>query len=61
MKAARLVERRRPLELADPAPETGVLQPARIVGQTLPLEQASTVLDAMDSYETLGFSVITAF
>ena len=41
--------------------ETGVLQPARIVGQTLPLEQASAVLDAMDSYETLGFSVITAF
>jgi len=41
--------------------ETGVLQPARIVGQTLPLEQASAVLDAMDSYETLGFSVITTF
>ena len=41
--------------------ETGVLQPARIVGQTLPLEQASAVLDAMDSYETLGFSVITEF
>ena len=41
--------------------ETGVLQPARIVGQTLPLKQASAVLDAMDSYETLGFSVITEF
>ena len=41
--------------------EAGVLQPARIVGQTLPLEQASEVLDAMDSYETLGFSVITGF
>jgi threonine dehydrogenase-like Zn-dependent dehydrogenase len=40
---------------------TGVLRPARIVGQTLPLEQASAVLDAMDSYETLGFSVITGF
>jgi D-arabinose 1-dehydrogenase-like Zn-dependent alcohol dehydrogenase len=40
---------------------TGVLQPARIVGQTLALEQASAVLDAMDSYETLGFSVITGF
>ncbi len=26
-----------------------------------PLEQASKVLDAMDSYETLGFSVITRF
>jgi D-arabinose 1-dehydrogenase-like Zn-dependent alcohol dehydrogenase len=41
--------------------ETGVLQPARIVGQTLQLERASEVLDAMDSYETLGFSVITGF
>jgi D-arabinose 1-dehydrogenase-like Zn-dependent alcohol dehydrogenase len=41
--------------------ETGVLQPARIVGQTLPLERASEVLAAMDSYETLGFSVITGF
>lgn len=41
--------------------ETGVLQPARIVGQTVPLEQASEVLDAMDSFETLGFSVITEF
>ena len=40
---------------------TGVLRPARIVGQTLPLGQASEVLDAMDSYETLGFSVITGF
>ena len=41
--------------------ETGVLQPARIVGQTLPLERASEVLAAMDSFETLGFSVITGF
>jgi alcohol dehydrogenase len=41
--------------------ETAVLQPASIVGQTLPLEQASNVLEAMDSYETLGFSVITGF
>jgi hypothetical protein len=39
--------------------ETGVLRPARIVGQTLALEQASDVLDAMDSHDTLGFSVIT--
>ena len=46
MKAARLVE-------------TGVLQPARIVGQTLALDQASDVLAAMDVYDTLGFSVIT--
>ena len=48
MKAARLVE-------------TGVLQPARIVGQTLALDQASAGLAAMDSFETLGFSVITGF
>jgi len=41
--------------------ETGVLRPARIVGQTLPLERASEVLGAMDSYETIGFSVITGF
>jgi len=41
--------------------ETGVLQPARIVGQTLALERASEVLDAMDSYETVGFCVITEF
>jgi hypothetical protein len=41
--------------------QAGVLRPARIVGQTLSLEQASEVLDAMDSYETLGFSVITGF
>jgi propanol-preferring alcohol dehydrogenase len=41
--------------------EAGILQPARIVGQTLPLEQASEVLAAMDTYETLGFSVITEF
>jgi threonine dehydrogenase-like Zn-dependent dehydrogenase len=41
--------------------EASVLRPARIVGQTLPLEEASKVLDAMDSYETLGFSVITGF
>jgi hypothetical protein len=67
VKAAQLVERRRPLEsvdLPDPAPslvEAGVLRPARIVGQTLPLERASAVLDAMDAYETLGFSVITEF
>src|SRR5262249_6399566 len=37
----------------------GGLRPARIVGQTPPLEQASGGLDAMDSYETLGFSGIT--
>jgi propanol-preferring alcohol dehydrogenase len=41
--------------------QTGVLRPARIVSQTLPLEAASQVLDAMDSYSTLGFSVITGF
>ncbi len=51
MKAARLTERRKPLEvtdLPDPAPGPGE-------------EQASDVLAAMDAYETLGFSVITGF
>ena len=84
MKAARLVQRRRPLELADlpdPAPGTGeVVVQVEAEGicrtdwhvwngdwewvgltPTLPLEQASQVLDAMDSYSTLGFSVITGF
>lgn len=41
--------------------ETGALQPARIVGQTLPLEKTNDVLEAMDTFETLGFSVITTF
>ena len=37
-----------------------ILQEA-LAGQTLPLEQASEVLNAMDTFETLGFSVITQF
>jgi propanol-preferring alcohol dehydrogenase len=41
--------------------QAGVLRPASIVGQTLPLEQAGQVLGALDGYETLGFSVITEF
>lgn len=41
--------------------EIGVLQPSRIVGETLPLEKASGVLASMDTFETLGFSVITSF
>ena len=41
--------------------ETGVLRPARIVGQTLPLAKVNDVLGAMDTFETLGFSVITQF
>jgi propanol-preferring alcohol dehydrogenase len=41
--------------------ELGVLNPARIVGETLPLEKAGDVLASMDSFETLGFSVITGF
>jgi alcohol dehydrogenase, propanol-preferring len=40
---------------------SGVLQPSRIVGQRLALADAQSVLDAMDSFETLGFSVITEF
>jgi propanol-preferring alcohol dehydrogenase len=41
--------------------ETGVLEPARIVGQTLPLEKAGDVLGSMDAFETTGFAVITSF
>lgn len=39
----------------------GVLQPSRIVGQRLALAEVQGVLDAMDSFETVGFSVITEF
>lgn len=39
----------------------GVLQPSRIVGQRLALSEVQGVLDAMDSFETIGFSVITEF
>jgi propanol-preferring alcohol dehydrogenase len=38
-----------------------VLKPASIVGQTLALSEAQGVLEAMDKFETLGFSVITEF
>lgn len=39
----------------------GILQPARIVGQQLGLDGVQGVLDAMDTFETIGFSVITEF
>jgi propanol-preferring alcohol dehydrogenase len=39
----------------------GILQPARIVGQQLGLQEVQGVLDAMDTFETVGFSVITEF
>jgi propanol-preferring alcohol dehydrogenase len=39
----------------------GVLEPSRIVGQRLALSEVQGVLDAMDSFETVGFSVITEF
>lgn len=41
--------------------DRGVLQPERIVGQRLDLGEVQGVLDAMDSFETVGFSVITEF
>jgi alcohol dehydrogenase, propanol-preferring len=41
--------------------DRGVLQPERIVGQRLRLSEVQGVLDAMDSFETVGFSVITEF
>jgi D-arabinose 1-dehydrogenase-like Zn-dependent alcohol dehydrogenase len=39
----------------------GVLQPARIVGQQLRLHEVQGVLDSMDTFETVGFSVVTEF
>lgn len=39
----------------------GILQPARIVGQQLGLHEAQGVLDSMDTFETVGLSVITEF
>jgi D-arabinose 1-dehydrogenase-like Zn-dependent alcohol dehydrogenase len=39
----------------------GVLQPARIVGQQLGLRDVQGVLVSMDTFETVGFSVITEF
>jgi D-arabinose 1-dehydrogenase-like Zn-dependent alcohol dehydrogenase len=41
--------------------QAGVLQPARIVSQTLPLDKASEVLSSMGTFETTGFAVITSF
>jgi hypothetical protein len=41
--------------------ERGVPRPTTIVGETVALEQAGDVLAAMDSYDTLGFTVITGF
>ena len=41
--------------------EGGVLRPASIVGETLSLGRAGEVINAMDKFETIGFSVITEF
>lgn len=41
--------------------QAGVLQPARLVGQTLTLEHASEVLKSMDAFGTTGFAVVTSF
>lgn len=41
--------------------ESGKLQPSRLVGEEIALEQASEVLASMGSYDTVAMSVITRF
>lgn len=41
--------------------ERGVLRPEAIVGETVALERAGDVIESMDRYDTLGFTVITSF
>ena len=41
--------------------ESQVLRPARLVSKTVALGDASDVIAGMDSYDTLGFEVITVF
>jgi threonine dehydrogenase-like Zn-dependent dehydrogenase len=39
----------------------GLLKPGRLVSRTVPLEEAGAVLAAMDSFDTLGFTVIDRY
>ncbi|ELY95038.1 alcohol dehydrogenase zinc-binding domain-containing protein [Natrialba hulunbeirensis JCM 10989] len=39
----------------------GTLEPSKIIGETLSLEEAPETLSSMDSYETVGIPVITEF
>ncbi len=39
----------------------GRLDPGRLVTRTVPLEETGTVLESMDGYDTLGFTVIDRF
>ncbi|WP_254530678.1 zinc-dependent alcohol dehydrogenase family protein [Natrinema gelatinilyticum] len=41
--------------------ERGTLEPQKIIGQTLSLEDAPETLASMDDYETVGIPVITEF
>ncbi|WP_254524025.1 zinc-dependent alcohol dehydrogenase family protein [Natrinema caseinilyticum] len=41
--------------------ERGTLDPQKIIGQTLSLEEAPETLASMDDYETVGIPVITEF
>jgi D-arabinose 1-dehydrogenase-like Zn-dependent alcohol dehydrogenase len=41
--------------------ERRTLRPKSIVGETVTLEQAGAVIESMDAYDTLGFTVITTF
>ena len=41
--------------------ERGTLRPAEIIGRRLTLDEAPTVLQSMDDYDTVGIPVITEF
>ena len=40
---------------------TGRLEPQRLIGKTVPLEEASTELPAMSDYGAVGITVIDRF
>jgi threonine dehydrogenase-like Zn-dependent dehydrogenase len=41
--------------------ETGKLQPKKLVGRTLPLEEAGAVLASMSDFATLGVPVVDRY
>jgi D-arabinose 1-dehydrogenase-like Zn-dependent alcohol dehydrogenase len=41
--------------------ETGKLRPGKLVGRTIPLEEAGTVLASMDKFATVGVTVIDRY
>jgi hypothetical protein len=38
----------------------GRLDPKRLISRTLPIEEVNEVLEAMSTFGTIGFAVITA-